>query len=172
VSTFKFTKFYNVSKSTLVEGVYLNENNNQAAVDLDDSIYVYDNVTATDVDRLIGATSVGSYYANTFKREFGPSEYIGIWSDIDFKEEPLRLKIATNEARAIGGIILDGNTVVTSSVTPVRKHEIIFTVDESAVEKEYFVQATSVDQAINVLKGIGSSLGLEFNVKRVVVYFE
>lgn len=88
--TAEYTKSFSVS-STLVDGIYFNENENYVIIDLNDELYKYDNVTADDVAALVrgDAGSVGAYYNKYFKAKFGPGTHLGEWDDWDLESVPV-----------------------------------------------------------------------------------
>lgn len=77
--------------SSLVDGIYFDENENSVVLDLDNDLYLYEGVSAEDVAALAAGDngSVGAYYNKVFKHKFGPSEPIGSYLEWDFELVPV-----------------------------------------------------------------------------------
>lgn len=95
--------------SSFVWAVYHNANENKAAVTLEGGTYIYSNVVAGDVEALVKADSVGSYYNTTFKPAFGPSTGPLTWYDFD--EYPVEIEGDKAEATKEFSLGADGTGV-------------------------------------------------------------
>lgn len=86
-----FTKEYDVS-SSIVEGVYFNENDSTVVLDISDVLYRYSDVTVGDVSELVtggDSGSTGTHYNVVFKHKFGPAEKLGYWNNYNYNQVPV-----------------------------------------------------------------------------------
>lgn len=183
MTTFKYTVKKENTDSSLVDGLYYNENTRQLAVDLQDRVYVYSSVPKAVADEFVSAPSKGGYFRG-FKSRFGPSEFLGDWEYIDFEEEsfkpapsdgrfvtgggtePLPSTPTTSSTSGSTGVTL---TFPTTSTNNLRKHTVVF--EAGGKEHEHNLNVASVDEAVNGLKVIADMLGVPMTVKRVVTHF-
>jgi len=87
MTDFTYTKNFGTD-SSFVDGVFYNENEKYAVVELADDYYLYENVSESDVADLVNAPSVGAHYNTVFKKAHGPGEHLGSWSGVDFEWVP------------------------------------------------------------------------------------
>lgn len=91
MTTIDYTHEFNDFDSSLVDNVWYDETTQKAAIDLNDSIYVYSNVPLSAVEDLVSSSSIGrafngQFMSTGFKKKFGPGEYVGGYYDVDLVE--------------------------------------------------------------------------------------
>jgi hypothetical protein len=195
----EYTKKFDVV-SSVIEGVYFNENDNTVVLDVNDTLYKYDNVGGLDVGALAVADSVGAYYNQTFKKKFGPAEQLGDYDEFDF------VQVAVDKETATAGVakdltdntkeyslslpdpepvVLDDPSVtkefslsfdeiapeVPAPLEGVKKITVHFTLDGYDRVYKYVANALTVEDSIEQLHHYVSALGARGKVKKVVVKF-
>lgn len=191
---FEYTKAYDVT-SSLVEGVYYNENDQTLTLDLNDEYYRYSNVSPADVGRLVEQPSVGSYFNRQFKHAFGPGEYLGTWVEVNevcvpvTKDTPGTPKGLEDQTATYDLNRFENVDAFTTDTTPTKEYSLedpetpVATRDDVAVsvaftlegfDKEFFydAKADNVEDAVEELHAHVSAFGAKGKVRRVVVEFE
>lgn len=82
---FYYTKSFETS-SAVVDTAYYNENTGEVLLDLNDKMYLYQNVPSEAVALLVRGGehgSVGRHYNEVFKPAFGPAEHLGWYDDVE-----------------------------------------------------------------------------------------
>ena len=178
---------YHEPNSSLVEGVYYNENTKELTVDLNDEIYRYTNVPKETVRAFVEGRgyggSAGKFYTPEIKRKFGPGEYVGYYSAVEF--DPVKVLTAATVGTpkdltyAPDAKVTD-NTGNHLSLTPgdlrvatpqdvrLARYDVQFIVNGQ--EKNYTLTSTSVAQAAIEVTSLGDALGLSFEVVGVVKF--
>jgi hypothetical protein len=105
---FEFTKEYLDVESSVIDEVYFNENDNTAVLDVNDWLYLYSNVQASDIGDLLNSDSVGAYYNQVFKEKFGPAEKLGHYTDWDGVNVPVYKDQSTPTTPK--GLVITGET--------------------------------------------------------------
>lgn len=163
--------------SSLVEGIYYNQNTRQITFDLNDSIYRYEDVSLEEAEKIAKSKSVGSAYSQFKKnRSIGKGgQYLGHYTEIDWEKVD-----ASNFASQNVGISLSGNTwssaiapkySLVADVAPKKNFKVGFTIDGGSL-KHHNVKAESVDAALVEFKGLASVFGAKVVVKEVTIYFD
>lgn len=102
---FKYTHKNDSTDSSLVDGIYYNENTNELAVDLNNQIYVYDGVPTTVYEVFSKAHSKGRFYGQNIKRNYGPSTFLGVYEDVDFLRSTATPAADMSSTFANGGFV-------------------------------------------------------------------
>lgn len=177
--------------SSLVDGIYYDENTQALTIDLNDDIYTYAKVPVDEFYTFVAAASAGKHYPY-IKRTYGPAEKVGVWDEINFKrvnkpatdtvgtpkgltDDTINVAVNSNRPGLITGGTYVTNTTNTFSLTApeteaVLDHVVEFTVNGQ--EKAHTVKTTSVDEAVGALNEIADMLDLTFVIKTVTVHFE
>jgi hypothetical protein len=173
-------------KSSLVEGVFFNANENFVVLDLNDEIYRYDDVTRDDVKKMLDADSVGSYYNLYFKQQHGPSEHLGEYDEVDWEKVPVENK-PTKEFSLSGTIsadnVVEGNFPTKEfSLQPIQSvsveddsdvtSTVFFTLAGGDKVYEFGSNKTSLEDAINEVNTFVTRVNGKGNVVKVVFEFE
>ena len=193
MTQFEYTHTKRVNSSA-VDGVVYNVNTKKLAVNLHGEVYVYNNVPLSRYEALVTAPSVGRFFRE-IKSDYGPSEYLGRNTSVTYQtgsvEAPSMAALGTPKALTLAEGVTVNNSFITLSTptqtrttlglpdvvesTPVgttRRHSVLFNVEGLTADREYGVDATSVDEAVAALTEAVAALGLDVKVKEVTVYFE
>lgn len=189
MSDFNYTREFLPNNSSLVGGVYYNENTQELAVNLNGSVYAYTGVPRERFNDFTVATSAGREYQN-IKRDFGPGEYMGESYELYFVYEapkrteavgtPKALHNNTNDSLTVinmtsPGLVTLGNqgdSETTASTEDAIRHTVNFVIDGSLFS--HTVHAGSVGEAVAALNEVMYSLGMirRVKVKEVVTHFD
>lgn len=123
VTRFEYTRLTEPD-SSLVEGVYYNENNNAVALDLNDDVYVYRGVSREQHDALVGADSVGAYYNTYFKKQFGPAEYLGSYWAVELDIIEVEPKTEKNLTYAPNAKVTTVDNDGSGDLAPTTEHSL------------------------------------------------
>lgn len=185
--------------SSLVDVAYYNANTKDLALDLNDQVYVYENVDEADFRKFYTEPSAGRYYNTEFKNKYGPAEILGHCDDLYFKDVPREstasagtpkdlteptkeYSLNINDAKApFGTVETVGATKEYSLKTPdvVAKTnggdfliEVKYTLNHSGTEHVFSTNSDSLDDAMDDLNRSLTALGLTGKALKAVVYFE
>lgn len=180
--SFDYTHF-EVVESSAVDEVYYNSHTQELAIDLHDSVYVYENVPLSVFRDLVNAPSVGQAYREV-KRQYGPGEFLGWYGDIGYNSVPVPAPVqdvtkattfdlsnASNSAATGGDTVTYTLSSVPAAPIPTREHVVSFVVEGNDRVATYGLDTTSVDEAVKVVEGFAEALGLNVTVKGVYVSF-
>ncbi len=173
---FEYTEEVAFKGSSVIEGIYFNENTSEVALDIKDMIYVYSNVKREGVNELAGAKSVGQEYRN-FQEKYGPGILLGHYDDIDWMEIPKNGQFIVNSGNSKFVITSDSASITTGTVNsaifttyPPKRHTVEYSIEGLEGIKDYTFTVQSVQEAIKSVKEIGQMMGLEIKVKGVYVH--
>lgn len=191
MSDFVYTDSVDGRNSSAVEEAWYNVYDKTLLVALVESekSYLYSGVPSWVWSQLKGAPSLGSFYATTVKRNYGPGNALGWTDDLDIVEYgvPAANMGSVTPIHGVGtpkGLTLAPNasvttkaeafplSVVSDSKPVLLKHEVIFTSTGSENERLYVTEAENIDDATSQLDEVAEMLDLNFTVKRVTVHFE
>lgn len=193
MSDFNYTLHFTPNNSSLVDGVWYNENTQELAVNLDGSVYAYTGVPRERFNDLAVATSAGREYQG-IKREFGPGQYVGQGFELYFVYEPPKrtetvgtpknltvepnngsFSLSSSGTFHSGGLVTLGSqgvTETTAATEATRRHTVNFVIDDSLFS--HTVHAADVQGAVQGFNEVMDSLGLgnTTKVKEVVTHFD
>lgn len=194
----EYTKTFTVY-STLIDGVYFNENDNTVVLDVDDTLYRYSNVSHADVAELVKADSVGAYYNQTFKPTFGPAEKVGYYTDVHYHSVPVKKNspgtpkgLTEDATNTVNAYVFTTPSTATASSAPTKEFSlnseptgvetvttddsvrvrVHFTLNGSEDTYKYDATATDVNDAIEELHEYVKRVNARGKVTKVVVRFE
>lgn len=177
--TFSYTHKYLPSSTAIQEAYYNDEQQELVVVVNGGTAYQYSDFDISDWNAFTSAHSAGHWYAKVIKREFGPGENLGFMNEEDsyFQEDQ------TVEAPDMGPVwsfkgdlgvntFVSATTGINAAMSNIRKHTVRF--NSGISDREYSVNAVSVDAAVADLMRIARMLGIEeqITVKEVVTHFE
>lgn len=184
-SVFEFTSNHEVN-SSLVEELLYNSNTQELVVDLNDRIYKYTGVPQYVADEFANSYSPGSYF-QTFKRQYGPGEFLGHYGSVEYKSVS-PVQSVSHSTATVGtpkNLSYSANAVVTdetryvdlkSDVGPERvtyNHEVRFVVDGLDEVRTYTVEAGSNwNESVEALHAATDALGINVKVKSVTINFD
>lgn len=187
MTTFNWTDMW-VLDSSAVDEVYYNDNTQELAVDLHDTVYVYSGVPRSAYEDLVYAASVGRAFQQ-IKRTYGPGDKLGYCADVTYKHVGRSSEGNSTTAPTITVTNVTSSVPLTvdsglrtfplaapaveseDSVDVGRKMTVFFT-NADGNDFEYNLTANSVDEAANVVTELGDVLGLTLTVTGVFVNFE
>jgi|SRR5690606_17439649 len=189
MSDFNYTMMFRPENSSLVDGVWYNENTLELVVNLGGSIYAYTGVPRERFNDFAAAQSAGGEY-QSIKRDFGPGRYMGHEYELYFLYEfpkrtesvgtPKALTDNTNDNLTVinmtsPGLVTLGNqgdSETTASTEDAIRHTVNFVIDGSLFS--HTVHAGSVGEAVGALNEVMHSLGMirRVKVKEVVTHFD
>lgn len=167
--------------SDAVASAWYNASDLQLAVELaNNNVYVYSDVTRPVYEALVGAPSVGRYYATVLKPYYGPGENLGWGGNV--RVVPRAEKPVATDASPTANvwtiapdakITHSGETTfpLTVGESTTRRYTVVFTVGDLADRKSYTFLADSEQSVLDNMTDLGNALGLEFKVKEVTGYF-
>lgn len=175
--------------STAVQEAFYNKNTSELSVVLTSGYgYTYKNVPETVWHQMKNASSVGSFYAHSIKRNYGPSKYLGfvpntedeferVYTDVqesvtsshsDAIVSPNQLRSAVGSPQAL--VYRGENMSITAPAAQRSDYTVAF--EYAGKVREHKVQASSVDEAIVFVQTFAEMLDLDFKIKAVTVYFD
>lgn len=89
---FTYTKEASDAASSLVEGIFYNENDQTMVVDLNDSLYQYTGISEQVFSDFVAADSLGAHYNTVVKVNYGPADYLGNYDDLDWNRVAVNTK--------------------------------------------------------------------------------
>lgn len=177
--TYKYTHQKSVDSSA-IEEVYYNANDRSLyLVMTGGSGYRYKDVTLNVYRALVDSNSVGRYYANNIKSNYGPGEYLGYFNDSDEEFEWVSTSyLVQNESNTAyvvppttSGTGMPQSLTYRANAQAVRSNYTV-TFECNGKVREHNVEATSLDEAIVFVQSFAEMLELNFKVKSVTVHFE
>jgi len=173
MSDFKFTNYWaglgQDFSSTAVDNVWYNANERFAVIDWDDTLYRYDNVDLSDVERVVNAPSVGTAAAS-LKKSKGPGTKLGTFYDLDWeKVAPVKSTVtATKEFNLQAPAVSAKNGGLSAGkVTSYRLH-----FDLDGKERTHTITGKeTLGEALDTLHDHAAALGVAINVKGAWVEF-
>lgn len=187
--TIEYTKDYDFV-SSIIEDLIYNENERVAYVAPGGTYYRYSDVPVEAVEALAEADSVGAAYTE-FKREYGPAERLDdyfAFNKVAVKPAPAAAATPQNWTISDNAVI-DGNSVasneyvalytnnptfevISNEVTslPTRLHTVNYRLHDNDIERQYTLDAVSVDAAVAELVNTLAALGITPITTTVVTY--
>jgi hypothetical protein len=184
MTTFNYSHGTPVQGSSLVRAVYFNSATKQLVIDLNGSLYLYDNCSYTDYRLIVDAPSAGAAY-NTFQNSKAErASYLGTTGSVTFQQgldlaqplataPPVPAHVGTDDVKAQGGMIFELRPEVAEPAAEdesLRSHTVVFTINGGPDEYEYNIDNTSVDGAVEAFSDISKAMGVEFTALRVVTH--
>lgn len=181
MTTVAFTEEYYPDSSAVDEAFY-DENTKTVYVDLHDYIYAYSGVEKRVWDEFKRASSAGSFYATTIKRQYGPGKELGHVRGIKYEEVPVRPasegvgspQAFTTPAAAPAAPVYHSLNVPAGSATgnATSKYVVTFRAANATADKSHEVQATDEADALRQVNTFAEALGVSLKVRSVTHYFE
>lgn len=181
MTTVAFTDEYYPDSSAVDEAFY-DENTKTVYVDLHDYIYAYSGVEKNVWDEFKRASSAGSFYATTIKRQYGPGKELGHVRGIKYEEVKVRPasegvgapQAFTTPAAQAAPVYhsLNVNATAGASGNATSKYVVTFKAPLGTGDKSHEVQATDEADALRQLNTFAEALGVSLKVRSVTHYFE
>lgn len=183
MTTVAFTDEYYPDSSAVDEAFY-DENTKTVYVDLHDYIYAYSGVEKRVWDEFKRASSAGSFYATTIKRQYGPGKELGHVRGITYQEVPVRPasegvgtpQAFTTPAPAAAPTpvyhSLNVSAAAGATGNATSKYVVTFKAPVGTGDKSHEVQATDEADALRQVNAFAEALGVSLKVRSVTHYFE
>jgi len=184
---FKYTDTKEVFGSQAVDVVYYNKSTQELVVGLlSGETYLYADVPSRIFDEFnTPGVSAGRLYATVVKRSYGPGTYLGYDPEFDKASVPaadmgtvgtpkdLRYAVGAVVGNSSGSSLRFDLAQKPAPVEPAKyPHAVTFTVEDNEDRKTYNVDAVNVDAAVEALAEVSYALGVNVDVKSVLVSFE
>lgn len=109
---FEYTVFYDTD-SSLIDGIYYNQNTNNAYVAMNDDVYRYRCVPQVEIGSMVAADSIGSYFNTNFKDHYH-AESIGKLGGSDDNNSSIGLLVPlSNTTGGESGLNLSADPSIT-----------------------------------------------------------